>query len=108
MNTEQRLDAIEEKLNRVLVLYEKENWADRMVLWRYLELRDRKGVSIFSSKSDGLSLGFSGGKVGLYGVTPLARASGQSAPSGGTVIDTEARFAISKVINDIRNIGLTQ
>lgn len=103
---QEQIDELNRKLDRVLALYEQENWPDRMVLFRELELRDKNGVRIFSSKSDGLSLGFPTGKVGVYGVTPVTQAAGISSPSGGATVDAQSRTAITSIITALHNIGI--
>lgn len=45
--------------------------------------------------------------TGLNGVTPVAKASAITAPTGGATVDTEARAAVALVITAIKNIGIT-
>lgn len=108
MNTEERLTKIENDLARVLALWDKENWVDRMVLYRYLTLKDGNNNSVFSYGSTGINIGSTGGKVGLYGETPVVQSGAISAPTGGVTVDAEARNAINTIITDLKNIGITQ
>lgn len=106
MDTENRLDIIEDKLNRILAIYEQENWQDRMVLYRSLQLKDINQLTVLDSGVDGIKVGATGGKVALYGANPVARAGSISAPSGGVVIDSESRTAISSILTALRNINI--
>ncbi len=45
--------------------------------------------------------------IGLYDVTPVARAGAIAAPTGGALIDAEARTAINSIRTALTNIGLT-
>ncbi len=52
-------------------------------------------------------LDHNGSTVGLYGVTPVARAAAIAAPTGGVVTDAEARTAINAIRTALANIGIT-
>lgn len=112
MNTEERLSIIEEKLNKILAYYEMENHPDKMVLFRALELYDKNRVMVLNTGSNGINVGSSSGKVGLYGVTPVARAAGISNPTaaGDTYSQSQVDSivnAVTSIITAIRNIGIT-
>lgn len=107
MNTEERLAQIEQDLERVLALWDKENWGDRMVLYRYLILKDRNNGTVLGYDSNGINLGSAGGKVGLYGETPVTQAGAITAPTGGVTVDAEARTAINSIRTALTNIGVT-
>ena len=53
------------------------------------------------------TLNHDGATVGLYGVTPVARAAAIAAPSAGATVDTEARTAINAIRTALTNIGIT-
>ncbi len=107
MNTEERLRVVEEKLDRILALYAQENFADRMVLYRGLQLKDKNQLTVLDSGIDGINVGATTGKVGFYNTTPVVKAGGISNPSGGATVDSEARTAINTILTAIRNIGIT-
>lgn len=48
-----------------------------------------------------------GSKVGLNGVTPVVKAGAITSPTGGGVIDSEARTAIDSLRLAVKNIGIT-
>lgn len=54
-----------------------------------------------------LELGTSGSKVGFYGVAPVVRQATILSPSGGTVVDIQARTAINQIVGFLTTIGLT-
>jgi hypothetical protein len=113
MNQEERIQKIEEQLLRISAFYELENFPSKVVMGRQLVLKDQAGNVVFDSQnSNGFSLGSVGGKVGLYGETPVTQATSISAPSspGTTYAQGEAQSAVN-AINAIRtvlsNIGIT-
>lgn len=112
MTNEERLLLIEEKLNKVLAYYEQENFSDKMVLRRNLILKDKDGKVVLNSQEGGVTIGSASGKVGLYGKTPIVKASTIAAPSaaGGTYSQSQVDSIVTAV-NAIRvvlqNIGIT-
>lgn len=46
-------------------------------------------------------------KLGFYGKTPASQPAGISAPSGGATVDSQARTAITSIINALNSLGLT-
>ena len=46
-------------------------------------------------------------KLGFYNKTPITQPAGISAPSGGGTQDTQARTAITSIINALNSLGLT-
>ncbi len=107
MNTEERLRVVEEKLDRILALYAQENFADRMVLYRGLQLKDKKQLTVLDSNKDGISVGSQTSKLGFYDATPITRTAGISDPSGGATIDSQCRTAVVSILAALRNIGIT-
>lgn len=112
MDYENKILEIERKLDRILVLYEKENWVDRMVLYRSLQLKDRNQLTVLDSGVDGIKVGAASGKVGFYNVTPVVKAGAVTSPSGGggsssDAVDISARTAIGQIKTALSNIGIT-
>lgn len=46
-------------------------------------------------------------KVGFLGATPIIQQTAISAPSGGATVDSQARTAITSLINLVHNFGFT-
>jgi hypothetical protein len=46
-------------------------------------------------------------QIGFYGVTPVSRAAHIADPSGGAIVDSEARTAINAILVVLENLGLT-
>jgi len=112
MEYENKILELERKLDRVLALYEKENWVDRMVLYRSLQLKDRNQLTVLDTGVDGIKVGATSGKVGFYNVTPVVKAGAVTSPSGGgsgstDAIDISARTAIGQIKTALTNIGIT-
>lgn len=59
------------------------------------------------STGTGISFGETGEKIAFLGVTPIIRQSEITKPTGGNVIDTQARTAINSLIDLIKNYGLS-
>lgn len=56
--------------------------------------------------SDGALLGISGGKVGLYGETPVVQASAISTIADAAT-GTDIATAVNSIITALKNIGIT-
>ena len=52
-------------------------------------------------------LNHDGSNVGFYGATPVAQASKINDPSGGSIVDSEARSAVNAIIDALEALGLT-
>ena len=52
-------------------------------------------------------LNHDGSNVGLYGVAPAAQAAKVNDPSGGAIVDAEARTAINSIIDALEGIGIS-
>lgn len=76
-----RLDTLEYKINRL----------------------DRSNRYVFEKDIATLK----GIKIGLYGVPPILQQAAITAPSGGAVIDVQARAAIALLILADKNVGIT-
>ncbi len=58
----------------------------------------KTGSSFGSSPTD---------KLSFYGKTPIVQQGAITSPTGGAVIDSQARTAINRIIITLRNLGLT-
>lgn len=98
----QDFDAMKIELAQLKDLFYKGDFPDKKVF--YKKLVADGGLDL---NGDTISLGKSGGTIGLYGVTPVVRASAITAPTGGATIDSEARTAINSIRSVLTNIGIT-
>lgn len=60
--------------------------------------------------ANGVRVGMSGDKIGMYGVAPVAQAAAVTTPSGGgggagDAVDVSARVAIVQIKAILKNIG---
>lgn len=111
MDTDTRLRIVEEKLDRILALYAQENFSDKMVLYRGLQLKDKNQLTVLDSGVDGIKIGAATGKVSLYGGTPVVKAGAISNPSGGgsgstDAIDVSGRAATTSILTVLRNLNI--
>lgn len=64
-------------------------------------------VQLFNGNAaDGVALGVAGGKIGLYGETPVVQASAIT-PVSNTATGTELATAINALITALQNVGVT-
>ena len=94
--------------NRVVQLEKLLNFfikADRYRFPRDIELVD--AINFRFNGITGTKIGTdTSQKLSFYGVTPIVQPTAVTAPSGGTVIDTQARTAINSLITQFHNLGL--
>lgn len=83
-------------------LFYKGDFPDKKVF--YKKLVAEGGLDLTGSS---ISVGRSGGVVGLYGETPVAQAAAIPAPTGGATQDAEARTAINLIRSALSGIGIT-
>lgn len=105
MTPEQRMAQLEQ---RILIL-EQENHMFRIgrtyQFNRDLNIHDKYNVTL--GTGTGTKFGTSATqKLGFYGKTPIVQYGAISTPSGGTVIDTQSRSAISLILTALRDLGL--
>lgn len=98
----QELERMKQELAQLRDLFFKGDFPDKKVF--YKKLVAEGGLDLTGTP---ISLGQTGGAVGLYGVTPVARAGAITAPSGGATVDSEARTAINSIRTAIKNFGIT-
>lgn len=104
---QEQIDELNRKLDRVLAHYEQENFADRMVLYRALQLKDKNQITVLDSGNNGIKIGSTGSKVGFYNTTPVVQAGAIASPAGGATVDGPARAAIDAIRVALTNIGIT-
>lgn len=82
-------------------------YSDRYISQKHFQFIDGKNIQL--ANGTGTKIGTEATqKLAFYGATPVARASSIASPSGGTVIDSQARSAIDLLRTAIQNIGITQ
>ena len=98
MNTEERLQKIEELLNLLIS-------TDRYTFQKNIQIFDGRNIQL--GKGTGTKIGTEvTQKMAFYGETPVVQASAITDPAGGTTIDTQARTAINAIIVALENIGI--
>lgn len=95
-----RFDELESKVNRIYAIFNSENFRDKFATPRSVIVRDSNGTNF-------VEIDVVNKKIGFYGVTAVSQASGQSYPSGGATVDSQARTAINNIIDTLHNIGIT-
>ena len=98
----QDFNKMKQDLKNLQELFFKGDFPDRKVF--YKKLVAEGGLDLTGTP---MSLGKSGGTVGLYGATPVSRATAISSPSGGATVDSQASTAIDSIRTAIKNIGIT-
>lgn len=96
MTTEERIASLEQQLADLKAEFYKNNFPQQQVF-----IKDAlfKGTSSFTSLNPTSTFGLT--------VTPVARQSAISAPTGGATIDTEARTAINSIRTVLTLFGFT-
>lgn len=107
----QQLNDVSKKLDDLIFLYNKENFPNRIDTNRTLVLRDVENKVEFDNFA-GVKIGHSTSKVGLYGTTPVVRASAISAPNtqGSTYSQADVQSivtAVNSIRTAIKNFGIT-
>lgn len=91
-------------LREFLDIYYRTNFPDKMVLEKTLVLKNQ---NIDTEGTNGMKVGNSGSKLGLYGVAPVVQKSAIASPSGGATVDSQARTAIDLIRTALKDIGIT-
>jgi hypothetical protein len=80
-------------------------YSDRYVMEKALQLFD--GRNIIIGRTTGTMIGTATDqKLAFFGGTPVDRPATVTDPSGGTTIDSEARVAISSLIDRLQEVNL--
>ena len=99
------------KLDEFLDIYYRNNFLDKEIMSKQLELRNKlslsDGTNIEIGGTNGSKIGGSSSKIGFFGSNPTSKQSSIASPSGGTTVDSQARTAINTIITVLQNLGLT-
>lgn len=80
--------------------------SDRFMFFKMLQMADGRNVQL--GRTTGTMIGTAADqKLGFFGHAPVAQQSHISAPSGGTVIDIQARNAITSTLSALEALGFT-
>lgn len=78
---------------------------DKYVFEKMLQLLDGKGIQV--GRANGTQFGTAADqKLGFWGVTPVIQPGAIAAPSGGTVVDSQARTALATLLTELHNAGI--
>jgi hypothetical protein len=95
---QERLRQIELKLDLLIK-------SDRYTFQRDLQFFDGRGIQ-FAKDTGGYIGREADQKIGFWGKTPIIQPTAPAIPSGGSVIDVQARTWISNAHNQHTNLGL--
>jgi hypothetical protein len=99
MNTEERLQRMEELINLLIS-------ADRYTFQKNIQIFDARNIQF--GRTNGTKLGTAADqKLSFFGVVPVIQRSAIGAPAGGTVQDTNARDVINLIRQALKDIGIT-
>ena len=80
--------------------------SDRYTVQKDIQMFDGRNIQV--AKGTGSSIGTeTTQKLSVYGVTPVIQASNIANPTGGMVVDAEARTAIDSILTAIEAFGIT-
>lgn len=110
----QQVNDLQNKLDAFLNSYYRSDYPDKYVFNKKVVLNNQ---DLNTEGTNGMKIGNSGSKLGVYGVTPVVQASAISTVSGsagGTYGGTEQTLinnlvtAVNAVKTAIKNYGITQ
>jgi len=79
---------------------------DRYTFQKHIQMFD--GRNIQTGRTTGTTIATATDqKLSVYGVVPVVQQGAVTSPSGGAVIDTQARTAIDSIRTVLRNFGIT-
>ena len=99
MDLEQRVKVLEDQLSALFavgVMTVRDN--TQVFDGRNIQVGKKYGTKIGTEATQ---------KLGFFAAAPIVQPGAISAPSGGTTIDSQARSAITSLINALHNLGLT-
>ena len=98
MDEEQVRKIIRDELSSLLGI-------DRYIFNLHLQILDARNIQL--GRENGTMLGTaSDQKLAFYGVTPIIQPATVADPTGGLVVDTEARGTINTIIDRLQALGL--
>jgi len=98
MDEEQVRKIIRDELSSLLGI-------DRYIFNLHLQILDARNIQF--GRTNGTMLGTaSDQKLAFYGVTPIIQPATVADPTGGLVVDTEARGTINTIIDRLQALGL--
>lgn len=111
IETATKLDQISKKLDVFFDLYYRTNMIDRTVFGNPVYFNNKiyfkDGTNIATGGTNGLKIGTATtNKIGFFNATPVDQPATVSDPSGGATVDSQARTAISSVIDRLQELGL--
>lgn len=79
--------------------------SDRTIFNKSIQIND--GLKLYVGGVNGFKIGTSADeKLAFYGTTPVDQPDTIADPSGGAVIDSEARTIIASIIDRLQELGL--
>lgn len=104
-NVQLKITEIETTLSDLQYRYDRIVRSDKIIPNRNIYLLD--GGVISCGTNNGVKLGEGAtDKMGFYGVTPVDQPITVNDPSGGATVDSEARTAITQLIDRLQELGL--
>lgn len=98
MNEERVRAIIREEFAKIILI-------DRYLFDKNIQILDLRNIQL--GRQNGTKIGTAADQLlGFYGVTPVNQPATVTDPSGGTVIDIQARSAVSALISRLKETGL--
>ncbi len=98
-------EQFEKRIAKLEAAYAALSLSDRYMIAKNVQIQD--GRSFLFGGTNGTRFGTSADqKISFYGASPVAQHSGISAPAGGSTVDSQARSAVTSLINALHNLGL--
>lgn len=110
-DTAKKTDDLIKRLDAFFDLYYRTNMIDKNVFSNPVYINNKiffkDGTLINTGGTTGLKIGTATtNKIGFYNATPVDQPATVSDPSGGAIVDSQARTAISSVIDRLQELGL--
>jgi len=90
---------------RQIIREEIESYYERTIFKQDIQIINGRNIQV--GRNNGTKIATATDqKIGFYGTTPVVQGSSITAPTGGSVIDTQARTAINSIISRLQALGL--